>query len=124
MLKPVLTLAALTLTAAAATAEPVDLTASEIETLLSGNTTVGDWSGTPYRQYYDPAGSTAYKPKGGAVDYGRWRTNSKTNKYESHWERSGWSAYGVMRDGDTLFWVESSGKKQPFVVEAGNTLNN
>ena len=36
----------------------VALSAAQIDSLLSGNTAVGAWSGTAYRQYFDASGTT------------------------------------------------------------------
>lgn len=116
-------LPAFAVTAGFALAEPVALTAPEIETLLEGNTAVGSWSGTPYRQFFDPSGRTIYAPENSRPEQGRWRANHDTDRYESHWERSGWSAYGIARDGATFFWVEGDGDMQAFVIEAGNSLS-
>lgn len=103
-------------------AEPIALTAPEIETLLTGQTISGDWSGTSYRQLFNANGQTIYAPENGQVEYGRWRVNHQTDQYESYWERSGWSPYGVAQDGDTFFWVQSNGTLQVVVVEEGDDL--
>jgi len=110
----------LALGASAAHADPATLTAAEIDALLSGNTAVGDWNGTPYRQWFAENGITVYVPKGGRPDRGKWRVNPETDDYESWWEQSGWSRYGIARAGDTLLWVETSGKTHPFAVLEGN----
>ncbi|MEM9146363.1 MAG: hypothetical protein AAGC57_09205 [Pseudomonadota bacterium] len=115
-------LAAAVLAPLLAMAEPVTLTAPEVDTLLRDRTAVGDWNGTPYRQYFDPNGRTVYQPKGGRPDQGKWRVNAKTGAYESWWERSGWSGYGIAREGETHYWVESSGKRHRFTVVDGRKL--
>ncbi|MEM0945646.1 MAG: hypothetical protein AAGI70_17050 [Pseudomonadota bacterium] len=112
------------LMAAPARAEPDVLTAPEIEALLSGNTAVGDWSGTPYRQFFDENGTTIYVPQGGREDWGRWRTNAETGQYESFWERSGWSGYGVAGGDGQYFWVQSDGTRQPFEMVEGRALSD
>ncbi|MEL6219681.1 MAG: hypothetical protein AAFR79_14630 [Pseudomonadota bacterium] len=112
----------LVLPAMQVSADPVTLTAAEVSALLSGRTAVGDWNGTPYRQYFDPNGRTVYQPKGGRPDEGKWRTSSATAAYESWWERSGWSGYAIAREQDTLYWVESSGKRHAFEVVDGRKL--
>lgn len=114
---------AIVFTACVAIAEPVTLKAPEIEALLSGNTTIGLWSGTSYRQYYDPNGRTIYVSERGSPEHGKWRVNQETNKYESQWERSGWSAYGIARDGEKLLWSKSDGDSQVFTVMPGNRLS-
>lgn len=112
----------LALTASATRADPILLSAEEVRALLTDRTAVGDWNGTPYRQYFDPNGRTIYQPKGGRPDAGKWRANDTTGAYESWWERSGWSGYGIARYGDLYFWVESSGKHHAFTVVDGRAL--
>ncbi|SLN29783.1 hypothetical protein ROA7450_01282 [Roseovarius albus] len=86
-------------------AEERQLTASEIEVLLTGNTVSGTWSGTPYKQYYGEGGFTMYVPKGGPPDQGRWRVNHETNQYESWWHMTNWTPYTVVETDDGLAWV-------------------
>ena len=117
MLAHLSALAIATILPSTSLAEPIALTAPEIETLLTGQTISGEWSGTPYRQLFDANGQTIYTPENGRVEYGRWRVNRETDQYESYWERSGWSPYGVAQDGDTFFWVQSNGTLQAFAVD-------
>ena len=112
----------ITLAAHAQADEIRTLTAAEITDLLTGNTTIGLWSGTPYRQHFYPTGQTTYIAQGGRPEYGRWRVNAATNKYESEWARPGaWSAYGIAQQGDQYLWVEFDGSMQPFTVQAATT---
>ena len=97
-------------------ADPVRLTADEIDGLLRGRRIKGDWNGTAYQQKFDESGHTLYIPDGGTSDPGRWRVNANENSYESWWERSGWSSYAIERDGEALYWVDSAGKRYPFEV--------
>ena len=53
-------LACLLVLALPAQAQSVKLKAHEIDTLLSGNTAVGKWDGTAYRQFFDADGTTIY----------------------------------------------------------------
>lgn len=108
--------------AASAQAAPIRLSAAEIETLLSGNTVDGTWSGTPYRQYYDPDGTTLYVPDGGRGDEGRWRTNAETNEYESWWRSTGWTPYALVRTEDGGHaWVNGD-RLEPFRVLPGRQI--
>ncbi len=107
---------------APAMAAAVKLSAAEIEALLSGNTIVGTWSGTSYRQYYAPDGTTLYVPEGGRADEGRWRTNPDTNDYESWWRSTGWTPYALVRlEGGDYAWVNGD-RHEPFRVIAGRQL--
>ena len=98
------------------------LTAQEIETLLLGNTISGDWGGQ-YKQYYGEDGFTMYVPASGDSDPGKWRVNSEENTYESWWEGTGWVGYQIARDGDAYLWIDSAGKKFPFVVLDGKQVD-
>ncbi|MBE0454565.1 hypothetical protein [Roseovarius autotrophicus] len=100
----------------------VRLSASEIEALLSGNTIVGTWSGTAYRQYFATDGTTVYVPDGGKPDEGRWRTNPQTNDYESWWRSTGWTPYALVRtDAGSLAWVNGD-RMEPFRVQSGRQI--
>ena len=107
---------------AAAQAEPVSVPAAEIRALLNGNTVHGTWSGEEYKQYFDPSGSTIYAPRKSQSTAGKWRVNDKTDQYESWWERSGWSAYGIAREDGQLFWISRGLSPQPFKVLPGQQL--
>lgn len=108
--------------AGVARAEPVAMGAAEIETLLAGNTITGTWNGSGYQQYFEFGGVTMYLPATGANDAGKWRVDAENQAYESWWRSTGWTAYKVLRDGDTYLWVDSGGKQHPFTVEAGKQV--
>jgi len=100
------------------------LTADELQVLLNGNTAVGDWHGTPYKQYFATSGTTTYAAKGDPPSIGRWKIDSETGNYCSWWERSGWSCYAVEREGEGYVWVvpDGDGYRGPFTVVEGNRL--
>ncbi|MEL7280672.1 MAG: hypothetical protein AAFY35_02700 [Pseudomonadota bacterium] len=102
---------------------PVDvqMTAPQIEALLSGNTIRGTWNGDPYTQFFDANGLTVYFPEGGRPDQGKWRVNGETDQYESWWERSNWSGYTIMMTNGGFAWV-SRGELQPFEVFEGKQV--
>ncbi len=105
-----------------ALAAPTRMTAPEIEALLAGNTIVGTWSGTAYRQYYDAGGNTLYVPEGGKPDEGRWRVNAETNEYESWWQSTGWTPYAMVRTDDGSYaWINGD-RLEPFQVQAGRQV--
>jgi hypothetical protein len=111
-----------TLGTAVAQAVQDKLTPPEIEALLSGNTIVGTWSGTPYRQYYGPDGTTLYVPEGGRADEGRWRTNEETGEYESWWRSTGWTPYALVRTEEGEYaWINGDGL-EPFSVVPGRQI--
>lgn len=103
-------------------AEERQLSASEIEALLAGNTVSGTWSGTPYKQYYGEGGFTMYVPEGGMPDQGRWRVNHETNQYESWWRMTNWTPYTVVETENGLAWVHGE-SLQPFEVLEGKQVN-
>lgn len=100
----------------------VQMTAPQIEALLSGNTIRGTWNGAPYTQFFDPNGLTVYLPEGGRPDQGKWRVNAETDQYESWWERTNWTGYAIMATNDGYAWA-SRGALQPFEVFEGKQVN-
>lgn len=103
-------------------AQSATLSAAEIEALLSGNTIIGTWSGTSYRQYYGPDGTTLYTPDGGRADEGQWRTNPDTNDYESWWRSTGWTPYALVKTEDGGYaWVNGD-RLEPFRVLLGRQI--
>lgn len=114
------TIAACALLALPAVAEEI-VPAEEIESLLSGNTITGTWSGTQYTQYFDANGVTVYIPEGRQPDMGRWRVNADTDQYESWWEQTGWTPYTVIRTQDGYAWKREKGA-EPFTVKKGKQI--
>ena len=78
------------------------LSGAQIKQRIDGNTVVGVWAGTAYRQLFRPDGTTAYDAKGAARDEGRWWVTD--TEYCSWWAGSGEACYQVLRDGDKLIW--------------------
>ncbi|MDD9908167.1 MAG: hypothetical protein OXR62_00605 [Ahrensia sp.] len=122
MIKSIATPLLFVITAAVARAEPVAVSAVDIRALLSGNSAIGTWSGTPYKQYFSETGLTIYAADGSSPSRGKWRVNEQTNRYESWWEQTGWSEYGVLREGDAYFWTARGIDPQPFRVVEGDQL--
>ena len=111
------------LAAGASDAAERKLAADEIAAALTGNTVEGLWGETPYKSYFDPGGFTIYQPEGGRPDRGKWRADRDSDRYCSHWERSGWSCYDVYQDGDQIIWVQpSDGKRYPSTLLMGDQL--
>ncbi len=96
----------------------VPVTAGQIEKLLAGNTIVGTWGGSDYRQYYYENGRTIYAPVGGRPDEGKWRANTETDQYDSWWEQTGWTPYTIVMTNDGFAWVNGD-KLEPFRVLQG-----
>ena len=123
MLKSILTFVVSIFLASSALAEPISVPASDIKELLSGNSIEGTWAGQKYKQFFDTSGSTTYAQKGSRETFGKWRINEQKNLYESWWERGGWSGYGVIRDGEKLYWTSSGLEPQPFEVIEGRDIS-
>lgn len=104
-----------------AQAQETRLTAAEINTMLSGNTIKGTWSGSTYKQYFGAAGMTVYIPDGGSADEGKWRTNADTNEYESWWRSTGWTPYALVRTDDGYAWINGD-KLELFTVLEGKQV--
>ena len=81
---------------------PGRLSGAEIAQWIGGNTVVGVWAGTSYRQLFRPDGTTAYDAAGAARNEGRWWVTE--TEYCSWWRGSGEACYQVLHDGDTLIW--------------------
>ena len=114
---------AFALSAGAASAQSVKLTGKEISILLSGNTAVGDWEGTPYRQYFDPEGVTVFAQPNVRSVRGAWRIDEVAVEYQSIWSGDAeWEGWYVMEFGGDWFWVSKSTPPTPFEVLEGNQL--
>ena len=103
-------------------AEPVALTATEIEATLSGKTVIGDWKGRAYRQYFNTDGSTIFAMRRAQSTLGEWRVNADTNQYESKWNDPEWESYGVSKDGATFYWTGRDLEPQAFELVEGADL--
>lgn len=112
---------AFALIASIASAQAVKLQAHEIAALLTGNTAVGVWDGTRYRQYFDPDGSTIYAQDGARSVLGEWRVDG--DEYQSIWPGDvAWEGWFIMEFGGDFYWVSKSTPPTPFAVEAGQKL--
>ena len=109
---------ALLLTTSAANADERTLKALEIKDLLTGNTAVGEWLGTRYRQFFDDDGSTIYAQENTRSSLGKWRVSFAKNQYQSWWERVGWGGgYSIVVRGNVYYWVAADGTTAPQAFE-------
>lgn len=112
---------AFALCASAVDAQSVKLKGTEIGILLSGNTAVGIWEGTPYRQYFDPDGTTIYAQEDSRSTRGEWRVEGE--EYQSRWPRETvWESWFVMEYAGQWFWVSKATPPTPFEVVEGEQL--
>ena len=107
----------------AALAEDVQLSAPEVEHLLSGNSAQGTWDSVAYISYFGTDGVTVYAPQNGEQQVGKWRVAPDTGQYEAFWDAVGWTSYTVLRT-DTGFAWKLDGKTYPFTVLEGRALDN
>ncbi len=107
--------------AGAAEAQSVKLQGNEIGALLSGNTAVGLWEGKPYRQYFDPDGTTIFAQPDTRSARGEWRIVE--TEYQSRWPGdAGWEGWFVMEYAGDWFWVSKTTPPTPFRMLEGAQL--
>jgi len=82
---------------------------------LLGNTVVGAWDGTHYRQLFRTDGTTVYKADGVALDEGCWWVTDA--EYCSWWQGSGEACYQVLRDRNDLIWRTKDVFKRSFAAQ-------
>ena len=99
------------------------LTASEINELLAGNTINGVWAGTNYTEYFSAQGQAIYIPAGGAPSEGKWRANPDTGEYESWWRSTGWTPYVIVRTEDGRHAFVNGDTLEPFTVTPGKQID-
>ena len=105
-----------------ALAEPTALSAPDVIALLSGNTAIGLWGDSAYRQYFSENGVTFYAVQGRRTDRGNWRVNTDTHAYESQWRGGSWDPYDVLIENGTYFW-KGGGQLYEFTVVPGQQLD-
>lgn len=101
-------LAAALLLATPALAQPVavQLDAEEITALLTGNTAIGEWDGTPYRQYFGVGGVTLFAQPEARTTRGEWRVDPESDAYQSIWPGDAeWEGWIVMVWMDEYYWL-------------------
>lgn len=110
-----------TFVAAACHAQAVKLQGYEIKALISGNTAIGHWAGKPYRQYFDPDGTTIYAQEGSRSARGAWRIAG--DEYQSIWPADkDWQGWFVMEYAGDFYWVSKTTPPTPFRMEDGQQL--
>lgn len=115
------TTSAILLLGSTAMAEDVQMSASEVTHLLSGNSAQGTWGNMSYRSYFDTNGMTIYAPQNGEQQIGKWRV-TPDGQYEAFWDAVGWTSYTVLRTDAGYAW-KLDGKTYPFTVLEGRVLD-
>ncbi|MDA8746881.1 hypothetical protein N9M66_01575 [Litoreibacter sp.] len=106
-----------------AVAQSVKLQADEINELLSGNTAVGKWQGTSYRQHFAQDGTTIYAEENTRSTLGQWRIDPEKDEYQSIWPRDAdWEGWFVMEFAGDYYWVSKKTPPTPFKVLEGEQL--
>ena len=104
-------------------AQAVKLSGDEIRKLLTGNTAVGRWEGSKYRQYFGKGGITIYAQEGTRSARGEWRVNDTEQEYQSLWPGDEvWEGWFVMEYGNTYYWVSVKTPPTPFQNGEGEQL--
>lgn len=105
-------------------AMPEELTGAEIKEWIDGNTIVGVWAGTHYRQFFQTDGITAFAVKGAAIELGRWWVTE--TEFCALYLNGGEVCYRIVRDGDLLIWQTMSVWQRNFTAEVlvGNQLES
>lgn len=107
--------------AGAVDAQSVKLRGNEIDILLSGNTAVGLWDGAPYRQFFDPDGSTIFAQPDARSARGEWRVEG--DEYQSRWPgETEWKGWLVMEYAGDWYWVSKATPPTPFKIVDGEQL--
>ncbi|WP_427854390.1 hypothetical protein [Gymnodinialimonas phycosphaerae] len=116
---------ALMMLSTSAFAQPVavQLDAEEVTQLLSGNTAVGLWEGTPYRQYFGTDGVTLFAQPDARTTRGEWRVDPENDEYQSLWPGdTEWEGLLVMIWMDEYYWLSRTTPPTPFEVLEGEQL--
>lgn len=101
----------------------VQLDAAEVTALLTGNTAVGVWEGTPYRQHFDETGVTLFAQPEARTTRGEWRVDPETDEYQSIWPgETEWEGWIVMIWMDEYYWLSRTTPPTPFEVVEGEQL--
>ncbi|MEI4231895.1 hypothetical protein [Roseovarius sp. D22-M7] len=98
------------------------LSASEIENVLEGNTIVGTWGGDRYRQYFAEDGTTIYLSDEGKRAQGQWRVDPEQDVYESWWMSTGWTPYALVDVPDDGYAWRNGDRVEPFEVKEGRQI--
>jgi hypothetical protein len=87
------------------------MTGPEIEAALGDHTVAGTKDGKSWTQVFQKSGLTIYS-EGDANSNGRWRVTG--DQYCSQWPpNDSWSCYDLVRDGDIVTFVSSTGTRYP-----------
>ena len=123
MLRRTVLIALLTCVAPPVFAQSVKLKAHEISALLTGNTAIGMWEGTAYRQFFAPDGTTIYAQDNARSTRGEWRIDETRDEYQSIWPTDAdWEGWYVMEYAGDYYWVSKKTPPTPFRVVAGEQL--
>ena len=97
-------------------------TQAEFIQILLGNTLIGEWAGSPYKQFFDRGGNTIYIGDDGQRSQGYWRIR-EDGYYCSTWPPGQIeNCYKVTLLGKDLLWYSGEDRYSSYILE-GNQLN-
>ena len=106
-----------------AQAQSVKLKPDEIRALLTGNTAIGRWAGSNYRQFFGADVVTIFAQEGARSARGQWRVEDTRQEFQSIWPGdTEWEGWFVMEYGGTFYWVSRATPPTPFRVVEGQQL--
>ncbi|MEN0087795.1 MAG: hypothetical protein AAF737_05090 [Pseudomonadota bacterium] len=96
------------------------LTGPEIETALSGNTTIATGTtGTPWRQFFAGDGTTRYYSGSQPASLGEWRVQG--DEYCSLWPPARtWDCYTVLRSDQIIIWLRDGAEPDSSILYDGD----
>lgn len=98
------------------------LTQEEFTQMLLGNTLIGEWAGSPYKQFFDRGGNTIYLGDDGQRSQGYWRIR-EDGFYCSTWPPGQIeNCYKVTLQDNQLLWYSGEDRYSSYIVE-GNQIS-
>jgi hypothetical protein len=98
------------------------LTQEKFTEMLLGNTLIGEWAGSPYKQFFDRGGNTIYLGDDGQRSQGYWRIR-EDGFYCSTWPPGQIeNCYKVTLQANQLLWYSGEDRYSSYIVE-GNQLS-
>jgi hypothetical protein len=98
------------------------LTQEEFTQMLVGNTLIGEWAGSPYKQFFDRGGNTIYLGDDGQRSQDYWRIR-EDGFYCSTWPPGQIeNCYKVTLQDNQLLWYSGKDRYSSYIVE-GNQLS-
>lgn len=96
------------------------LDGAAISATISGNTAIAtETSGTPWRQYFAPDGTTRYYSGSRPASLGEWRVEN--DQYCSLWPPAkSWDCYDVVQSGNSVVWQRDGALPDVSIIYDGD----